>query len=632
MKEKEYELRKFFFGSIKKKLNIAFGVLVLLIAILVLITYALNRQISEDASFIREVNSPLNVMVEQVIGHDAMLTGAAHASLLHAQKGQMAKVKQHKAVYDEIGANLDDLLKYHAKSLLNKSRRSAEEKRKVYGYLEQLDEINLKLVGLELGAFSAIETGDLKTAYSLIVSDQYDEYKKELADLYKKWLAEETRMTEYYRQRILDNTRKVQVYNLWMGILFVLISLIIPGIINSSISKPISKITLATREIEKGNFKARVDVKNKDEIQELAKSFNKSAEQLERIDEEKKQIDKAKTEFLSITSHELRSPMTPMRAQLQMLLENYFGKLSAKQKESLGVVLRNTERLDRIIQDFLEISRIEAARLKFNFIKTSLTGPIMNVIEEMKGFMPEKQIKFIAKIKKLPEIEADPDRVMQVLRNLLNNAIKFSSNKSRIWINANVQGGSIVLAVKDEGAGIRKQDQPRIFEPFFQAGGMYERKVGGTGLGLAICKGIVESQNGKIWFESEEGMGTMFKFTVPFTPVKEMKPIRVLFSRNSGFENDIKMLMIDLLGPLGEKEFENLKTKGITENNMINYINELAEKGIAAKERSALFKHQVRQVIGKESSEMKAVDGERDIKIERKDIEKFIKRGEKNDI
>ena len=189
--------------------------------------------------------------------------------------------------------------------------------------------------------------------------------------------------------------------------------------VSRSITKPIKELYSATREVEKGNFNVRTDIKTHDEIEELGRAFNRTTVALGRMAEERKEIDSAKSEFLSITSHELRSPMTPMKAQLQMLQNEYFGKLTNAQKDSLNIVLRNADRLDKIIVDFLEISRIEAARLKFVFKETNLEEIVQEVVDFMKGSAKEKNVKLKVNMKKLPIIEVDPDRVSQVLRNLI---------------------------------------------------------------------------------------------------------------------------------------------------------------------------------------------------------------------
>ncbi|MBN1941590.1 MAG: sensor histidine kinase [Candidatus Diapherotrites archaeon] len=375
---------------------------------------------------------------------------------------------------------------------------------------------------------------------------------------------------------------------------------------SKNFSKPIKNLQAATGSIEKGDFSARAKIRTGDEIEELGDAFNRAAAALEKMDEEHKQLEHAKTEFLSITSHELRSPMTPMRAQLQMLKEKYFGPLNKKQIDAIEIVLRNTERLDNIIQDFLEISRIEAARLKFRFKKTSLKPHIEGLVSEMNGFLPEKNIKIETKIGELPEIECDPDRILQVLRNLVNNAKKFSPENTAITITAQLKGEFIECSVQDKGIGIKPENQPKIFEPFFQEEQTMYRKYGGTGLGLSICRGIIESQKGEIWLESTPGRGTTFYFTVPLTPVKEIKPIKLLFSKQGGVEKKLEKLFKELLGPMGGPEFNLLQRKGgIEKQKLLNYLELLIKKSIITKEQGKTFKKRVRELMENRGADKK---------------------------
>lgn len=608
MVQEEFSWNKVLFGSIKRKFGWSFGILLLLLIFIVIVTANLSNQIQKDSFALKNVEAPLNVMVEQVIGYDAILTGNAHWSLLHAEKGEYGDVVKHKIAYDDTGIKLDNLLKFEARNLLNQSKRSSQDKYLVENYLEQLDIINLKLVDLEMGAFDAIEKGDLEKARSLIVSEQYEGYKIELADLYTKWVDVEAKVSEEYRQRVLENTSRVIFYNFFLGALFILIASIIPFFILRSIYYPIKEVTSLAERIKEGDYSSRVNIKTSDELEILGDTLTSTAESLKSLEDERKQVDKAKTEFLSITSHELRSPMTPMKAQLQMLLQNYYGNLNSKQRESLSIVLNNTERLDKILLDFLEISRIEAARLKFNFIKVNLNDSVKELKKEMDAFLPEKKIVIELKLSDLPKIEADPDRVMQVLRNLITNAKKFSPNNSKIIVSSSLKGEQILFSVRDFGVGIKKEQQGKIFEPFYQVDNMYQHKSGGTGLGLAICKGIVESQGGKIGFNSEEGKGTLFYFTIPLEPVREIKPIRLLFSSKQNIEEKLKNIFLDVLGPIGALEFDNLKTKGIFEEILMEYIDELYKKKIINNKEE--FKNKIRLVFEGNKEEKRGVKKE----------------------
>jgi signal transduction histidine kinase len=386
-----------------------------------------------------------------------------------------------------------------------------------------------------------------------------------------------------------------------MIVLMAVITGLIGFIISKNISNPIQKLYNATRKIEKGEFDIKLDIKTGDELEELAAAFNSTAATLARLEVERKEMDAAKTEFLSITSHELRSPMTPMKAQLQMMEEGYFGKINKKQKESIRIITRNADRLDNIIADFLEISRIEAARLKFNFRETDLVETIKETAEFMQCFANEKKIKIVVNSDGIPKIQADPDRISQVLRNLINNAIKFSPEQSKIEVDARLEKNHVMFSVKDCGIGLTPENQIRIFEPFYQVENVNRRKHGGTGLGLAICRGIVESQKGKIWVESKEDFGSKFYFTFPLEPVRKIEPIKVLFSERGIVNRKIKKEFQLELGPLGESEFEELKSKNsINKDDLFQYIDFLVREYILPAESGDSFKNRVSKIFGDE--------------------------------
>jgi signal transduction histidine kinase len=238
-------------------------------------------------------------------------------------------------------------------------------------------------------------------------------------------------------------------------------------------------------------------------------------EEIIRINMELKIADKIKTQFLSVISHELRTPLTPMKAQLQMNLAGYFGSIAEKQKSSLEMILRNTERLDRMIMDVLDISKLEAGVMKFSKDKANLNILVRNAIETMIQKAEDKKIKLNLKEESVPDIIMDSDRITKVVMNLLNNAIKFTHPGSFIDVEVSCNHRNAHVSVKDTGIGIKKEDQGKLFQPFVQVDSTDTRKFEGTGLGLAICKGIINNHGGKIWLESEFGKGSTFQFTIP---------------------------------------------------------------------------------------------------------------------
>lgn len=240
----------------------------------------------------------------------------------------------------------------------------------------------------------------------------------------------------------------------------------------------------------------------------------KKAEERRQEIEKLKEMDKLKTQFFSFTAHELKNPITPIVLQTQMLLEGSLGKLSKNQKGSVSIIFRSMKRLDKLVWDILEFSRVQNGIMELHVKKTQIADVIKETIESMRPSANQKKIKLTAKIGKLPKSTFDPERISQVLLNLIDNAIKFTPTKGKITIKAAKNKETIVIRVKDTGIGIQKENVNKIFEPLFQVRSPYINKKG-LGLGLAICKGIIEQHGGKIWVESAIRKGSTFSFTLP---------------------------------------------------------------------------------------------------------------------
>ena len=248
--------------------------------------------------------------------------------------------------------------------------------------------------------------------------------------------------------------------------------------------------------------------KAEEEIQKLNRELELKVVDLE-------EVTRMKSDFLSLTSHELRTPLTPMQAQLQMLQEGYMGRLNEKQEDSIEVILRNLTRLDKLINDILDISRIEAGRIKMSFASMSLNDTVMEAIKMQEPFAKKKDLKISARLAELPNIIGDAERLRQVISNLLNNAIKFSEKSAEVVVETKQVGDDVLFCITDYGIGISKTDIGKLFKPFSQIDGSMGREHGGSGLGLAIAKGIIQAHSGKIWVESESGRGSTFYFSIP---------------------------------------------------------------------------------------------------------------------
>ena len=257
-----------------------------------------------------------------------------------------------------------------------------------------------------------------------------------------------------------------------------------------------------------------------EEREQLLKELKKERDKLKKAMghmADLKEVTRMKTDFLSITSHELKTPLTPMKSQLQMLREGYVGKLNKKQEKSIEVVLRNLTRLENLIGDILDLSRIEAGRIKLSFDSMNLNDAVKEAIKMQEAFAKGKNIEIRAKLAEMPNIIGDAERLRQAIGNLLNNAIKFSEKTGKVIIETKRLGKNVQVSITDYGIGIAKADQKKLFKPFSQIDSSMRREHVGTGLGLAIAKGLIQAHNGNVGAESALGKGSTFYFSIPIT-------------------------------------------------------------------------------------------------------------------
>jgi PAS domain S-box-containing protein len=244
------------------------------------------------------------------------------------------------------------------------------------------------------------------------------------------------------------------------------------------------------------------------------------------------EIDKAKTEFISLASHQLRTPLTAIGWYIEEILSEELGGLNTEQKDYVTQVKESTQRMIRLVNDLLNVSQLETGYLSLAPEPTDLVKLIQNVIDEETVIAKASncQLNFVKQ--KVPQINTDPALIRQVLTNLLSNAVKYSAVKCSsenggayctVEIKITMQEPDIVISVADSGLGIPAGVQSRIFEKFFRADNVSKLTTEGTGLGLYISKLIVETLGGKIWFESKVNKGTIFTFTLPLSGSKERK-------------------------------------------------------------------------------------------------------------
>lgn len=254
------------------------------------------------------------------------------------------------------------------------------------------------------------------------------------------------------------------------------------------------------------------DLKRKEELQEMA-------DRLAVANEELKKLDEAKTEFVSIASHQLRTPLTSIRGFLSMILAGMYGKPNAKMKEALNRVNDSSERLLSLVHDLLNISRIESGKMVFEFKKEKIEKIIKELYDVFLPIAKEKNLKLkLAFSKKtFPAVKADASKLREAISNLIDNSIKYTQ-KGNVTISLAQSADILKLTVADTGIGVPKEEIPYLFEKFSRGKDTSRLKATGNGLGLYFGKKVIESHGGKVWVESEgAGKGSQFIIELPIT-------------------------------------------------------------------------------------------------------------------
>jgi len=384
-----------------------------------------------------------------------------------------------------------------------------------------------------------------------------------------------------HRQNMISQNEKTlsETGYLIIAIIFIcIIVIVVSGILlTSSVVKPITSFTKNVEEISSGNLDVKIKLKSYHEIEELSESFNRMVEELntsrkkiqhhqeelekqvtgktselkEKVDEleknrsavlnmmedseeanrqlrkaqeglkkameELRKTDVKKDEFISITAHEFKTPLTAIHGFAQLLQGKKIDRESMQ--KYLRIMMEETDRLAKLVTEILDLSRMDLGTFKFNFEAADLTKLVDDVSNEIKGVAGKKGLKLRYSISPgVPkQIATDPERLRQVLINLVINSVKYTP-KGSIELKVAKEHGELKFSVKDTGIGIPKEEIPKLFQRFYQIDSSYTRETKGSGLGLALCKEIVQGMGGKIWLESKAGRGSTFSFTLPFKP------------------------------------------------------------------------------------------------------------------
>jgi signal transduction histidine kinase len=253
------------------------------------------------------------------------------------------------------------------------------------------------------------------------------------------------------------------------------------------------------------------------------------AAQLERANQELKRADGMKSEFVSVASHELRTPLATIKNAIQLVLRGKAGEINETQTNFLSMADKNINRLTNILNNLLDLSRIESGRIKIKSQELDLRGLVEFILSSFKPQAEGKSIHLdMEVVEGFSPVYGDRENIEQILTNLLGNAIKFTPEGGKVSVLVNPfreEGGMVAISVRDSGIGIPEDQLEKVFKKFYQVEGSLHRSVSGTGLGLAITKGLVEAGDGTIWVESEIGKGSTFTFTLPVSKGEKRDPI-----------------------------------------------------------------------------------------------------------
>jgi signal transduction histidine kinase len=302
------------------------------------------------------------------------------------------------------------------------------------------------------------------------------------------------------------------------------VALLLGYLISWSLIGPVEQMDTRFHQIASGDFSQRVTVANRDELGALAANLNRMTEELGGLYQELETASRHKSQFLANMSHELRTPLNAILGYTELVLDKIYGDVPPKVTEVLERVQRSGRHLLGLINDVLDISKMEAGQIRLSIAEYSLRDVTQTACTAVEALAAEKGLSLALRLPDdLPPGVGDERRLTQVLLNLVGNAIKFTET-GEVRVEAQVQDGSFLLSVADTGPGIPEADRARIFDEFQQGTLSASRAAGGTGLGLAIAKRIIEMHGGRIWVESQVGQGSTFWITLP---VRAAVPVEV---------------------------------------------------------------------------------------------------------
>lgn len=349
----------------------------------------------------------------------------------------------------------------------------------------------------------------------LLFSDEFNKAFSSLNKQRKSLLDSIDNMIDMWNKSRINERNEWQLVIQAMIGVDIAIFIIVLLVIRKSLL-PLQMITNALSRIKEGIYGEKIKYGANDEIGELASTFNIMSDTIRTKDEEARKMSVAKDEFLTMITHELKTPLVPIQGYADMLLGGHLGRLSDKQRERMGIIKTSAATLLQIISDLLDAQKLDLGQLRMKKEVLPVHDTVSKSIQTLQPQIDESRIKVLNEVKPNISVPHDTDRVSQVLTNLIKNSLKaVKPDVGVIRITASEDANEVRIAVSDNGAGIPPEKQTKLFTKFYQADASLTREKGGSGLGLSICRGIVEAHGGKIMLESTPSVGTKVSFSLP---------------------------------------------------------------------------------------------------------------------
>lgn len=568
---------------IKNKLLAAFIIISLLMGILGIsslyhihkISQPLNEEIPDSISQISNT-SRLNDLAQFIRYYDEVLTQSA-------RNYAFTKDKRWEERYSDMAPKLDKIIKEAIAFADSKDKKSFESIDEANIALAGMEIKAIELVNQDnsVRAIEILESEEYwryKEKYEL----GFIGYINRKGSDYSETSKDPTNALDKAVKKVSDKIKSSANIIIILYTLIILFSIIFGWFITKNIVKSITELNKTINNVNIGNFDSKIEKIPKDELGGLASSLNymikeiknqrssilkhekelertvkertkelnkkvkesedirkatmnimediddsnreliKAKEQLQKYVEELKIVDQKKDEFISVAAHELKTPLTSIRG-FANLLQNPAIKLDKEKSDKyFRIIEKETIRLGGLITDILDLSRIDLGTMKFTSENIKVENLIKEIKDQMDIIIIQKGIKSVYQVEKgMPVISIDKERFIQVISNLINNAVHYTEEGGKITLKVSREDNYIAFSVIDTGHGIPKSQQEKIFERFYQVDSSYTRKIGGTGLGLALSKGIIETLGGNITVSSEVEKGSTFTITVPIKKLKD---------------------------------------------------------------------------------------------------------------